>query len=108
MSMLGSLVVSLFMMALVFVVLSILCAMVIILSKVLALVGNKGKQTVADNSVSMVTKLNESTKESNFSTGELKLIGTDEKTAAIIMAIVSHESKIPLSSLIFKSIKVVE
>ena len=40
--------------------------------------------------------------------GELKLFDVDEKTAAIIMAIVSHESKIPLSELQFKSIKALD
>ena len=40
--------------------------------------------------------------------GELELIGTDEKTAAIIMAIVSDKSGIPLNRLAFKSIKLME
>jgi hypothetical protein len=38
---------------------------------------------------------------------ELNLINVDEKTAALIMAIVSHESEIPLSELAFTSIKLV-
>lgn len=37
--------------------------------------------------------------------GEVALIDVDEKTAACIMAIVSHETGIPLSELIFKKIK---
>jgi len=40
--------------------------------------------------------------------GELKLFGVDEKTAAIVMAIVSDESKISLAELRFKSIKLME
>ena len=40
--------------------------------------------------------------------GELELINTDEKSAAIIMAIVSDKSGIPLNRLSFKSIKLVE
>ena len=40
--------------------------------------------------------------------GELELIGTDEKTAAIIMAIVSDKSGIPLNRLAFKSIRLME
>ena len=36
--------------------------------------------------------------------GELALYNVDEKTAACIMAIISDETKIPLSQLIFKSI----
>lgn len=40
--------------------------------------------------------------------GEVDLIGVDEKTAAVIMAIVSQQSEIPLNKLSFKSIKLVE
>lgn len=42
-----------------------------------------------------------------FSSGTLKLRGVDEKTAAMIMAIVSDESEIPLSELCFKSIRLI-
>lgn len=40
--------------------------------------------------------------------GELELVETDEKTAAIIMAIVSDKSGIPLNRLSFKSIRLME
>ncbi len=42
------------------------------------------------------------------SSGELKLVGVDEKTAAIIMAIVSEQSDIPLSELQFKTIRALD
>ena len=42
------------------------------------------------------------------SIGSLELIGTDEATAAIIMAIVSDKSGIPLNRLEFKSIRLLE
>ncbi len=42
------------------------------------------------------------------SAGQLDLYDVDEKTAAVIMAIVSHESGIPLNRLQFKSIKAIE
>ena len=42
------------------------------------------------------------------SSGELELVGTDEKTAAVIMALVSHNSGIPLNRLSFKSIRLME
>lgn len=42
-----------------------------------------------------------------FSSGRLILRRVDEPTAAMIMAIVSDESGIPLSELCFKSIKLV-
>ena len=40
--------------------------------------------------------------------GEIELIGTDEKTAAVIMAIVSQQSGIPLNRLSFKSIRLLD
>ena len=46
--------------------------------------------------------------EEEFSSGTLKLKGCDEKTAAMIMAIVSDNTGIPLSELVFKSITLVE
>lgn len=39
--------------------------------------------------------------------GEVLLVDVDEKTAACIMAIVSHETGIPLSELVFKKIKAI-
>ena len=44
----------------------------------------------------------------DFSSGTLRLKGCDEKTAAMIMAIVSDNTGIPLSELVFKSITLVE
>ena len=40
--------------------------------------------------------------------GELELVETDEKTAAVIMALVSYKSGIPLNRLSFKSIRLME
>lgn len=40
--------------------------------------------------------------------GEIALFDVDEKTAATIMAIISHETKIPLNQLVFRSIRAVE
>ena len=42
------------------------------------------------------------------SCGELDLIDTDEKTAAVIMALVSYKSGIPLNRLSFKTIRLME
>ncbi len=44
----------------------------------------------------------------NENNGEVELIGTDEKTAAVIMAIVSQKSGIPVNRLSFKSIKLLD
>ena len=46
--------------------------------------------------------------EEEFSSGTLKLKNCDEKTAAMIMAIIADETKTPLNELVFKSIKLVE
>ena len=46
--------------------------------------------------------------EEEFSSGALKLKNCDEKTAAMIMAIVADDTGIPLNELVFKSIKLVE
>lgn len=42
------------------------------------------------------------------SAGKLDLVNVDDKTAAVIMAIVSNESGIPLNRLQFNSIKKIE
>lgn len=66
---------------------------------------NQENQTSAD----IITKTgNTCENEEIMGYGELKLYGVDEKTAAIIMAIVSDESNIPLCELQFKSIKLIE
>ncbi|HAZ18549.1 MAG TPA: hypothetical protein DCY74_08450 [Clostridiales bacterium] len=44
----------------------------------------------------------------HVSCGTMKLIGVDEPTAAMVMAIVSDKTDIPLEELCFKSIKAIE
>lgn len=106
MSILESLVVSLFCIVMVFFVLSFLCLMLKVLSLLLAGTGRKrtGKAAIENEAVTSAAE----TDAIGVSSGELKLIDVDEKTAAMIMAIVSHESQIPLSELVFKSIRTVE
>ena len=109
MSITESLYVSLFCIGLVFFVLSSLFALVKILSKVLSIIGDKKTGIpVTSTKVVALTEKDGDTDANAFSTGEPKLSGVDEKTAAMIMAIVSYESKIPLSELFFKSIKAIE
>ena len=45
---------------------------------------------------------------SGVSQGQVELIDTDEKEAAVIMAIVSNKTGIPLERLSFKSIKLID
>ena len=108
MSFLDSLGVSLFGISVVFVVLIALSAVVTIQSKLVN--AFKIRVNVPAKPV-RVTKTDGNivaAAQTDTAAGELKLIDVEERTAAIIMAIVSHESQIPLSELQFKSIKAVE
>ena len=73
--------------------------------------GKKNKNPAPSSSASApVTEQKTVTEDKGeeFSSGTLKLKGCDEKTAAMIMAIVSDNTGIPLSELVFKSIKLVD
>lgn len=119
MTFVDSLWVSLLGMAVVFSVLIILSFIITILSRVLGLVAKGGHErdeaalpgryagSEAQGAEGTVPYLLEEP-DGEWSTGELKLIGVDEKTAAMIMAIVSDESQIPLSQLQFKTIKAID
>ncbi len=109
MSIIESLGVSLFSIALVFFVLSSIFALIKLLSVILQKIENKKSDTpVINNEDAKVLSTIENNETVAFSSGQLKLFNVDEKTAAMIMAIVSDESKIPLSELCFKSIRAIE
>ncbi|MGI6083869.1 MAG: OadG family protein [Acetivibrionales bacterium] len=102
MSFLDSLLISFFGLGLVFVVLIGLSAVITLESKVFRFfkahkkeADTKRPDNPAINTDDMV----------DAGAGDLKLVGVDERTAAMIMAIVSDESGIPLSELQFKNIK---
>lgn len=91
-------------------ILAVIAVLIILVSKVIrAIEGAASKKsapapvaapvTAAPAGVPMPAGMNQ---------GELELVNTDEKTAAVIMAIVSDKSGIPLNRLSFKSIKLVE
>jgi len=90
-------------------ILAVIALLIILVSKVIRVIENAAnrKKAVAASEqtasapagVPMPSGMNQ---------GELELVGTDEKTAAIIMAIVSDKSGIPLNRLAFKSIKLME
>ncbi len=108
MNIIETLAVSLFCIALVFFVLSFLFLLVQILTKVLGAINTKLIAATDNKTLVQDTYSNEAVDSNGYSSGELKLLNVDEKTAALIMAIVSDETKIPLSELIFKSIKAVD
>ncbi|HHW21957.1 MAG TPA: hypothetical protein GXX26_03620 [Clostridiaceae bacterium] len=95
-----SLIILVFGLGLVFVVLIALCGVISLESKLLE--AFKPKKPAEKKPVEEAEEVPEAT------CGELKLIGVEEKTAAMIMAIVSDESGIPLSELQFKSIKALD
>lgn len=102
-----SLLVSVFGLAIVFVVLVALSLVITLLSKILGAFRKKEK-TPQGAPGNIPQQAAAETQDAGIAAGELKLIDVDEKTAAIIMAIVSHESGIPLSELQFKSIKALD
>ncbi|MBE3102325.1 MAG: OadG family protein [Firmicutes bacterium] len=108
MSVAESVVVAMFTLSLVFVVLAILYAMVMVLSAVLRT--KVSRQAVVENTKDLAETANKDLDMDviRASSGEIKLKNVDEKTAAMIMAIVSDESQISLSELCFKSITAVE
>lgn len=108
MSLIDSLLLSVFGMLVVFVVLVALIFFVKIQSAVANAISNNDKKTVKEEIKTQEVVKEQSADDAGWTAGELKLIGVDEKTAAMIMAIVSDESKIPLSELQFKSIRAVE
>ncbi|MCQ2532391.1 MAG: OadG family protein [Saccharofermentans sp.] len=91
----------------VFAVLCIICILITISGKIFSsLVKDEKKPAPAVAATPAAPA--EPVKEEEFSSGSLRLKGCDEKTAAMIMAIVSDNTGIPLSELIFKSITLIE
>ena len=90
-------------------ILAIIAALIILVSKVIrAIEGAATKKAPATPAAATPAAPAGVPMPAGMNQGELELINTDEKTAAIIMAIVSDKSGIPLNRLSFKSIKLVE
>lgn len=94
-------------------ILALLAVLVLLLSKGIRLVESftgkrkttKGQQPQSAGSTPTAAA---SPLPENADAGRLDVYDVDEKTAAVIMAIVSNESGIPLNRLLFKSIKRIE
>ncbi|MBE6772925.1 MAG: hypothetical protein E7544_01750 [Ruminococcaceae bacterium] len=89
-------------------ILAVIAGLIILVSKAIRGIeaaADKKKPVVAENVASAPSGV---PMPEGMNQGELELVGTDEKTAAIIMAIVSDKSGIPLNRLSFKSIKLME
>ena len=92
----------------VFGVLFIMYVLISIAGKILAAATKDSGKAEAKPAVAAAAPAAAPAAEEEFSSGTLKLKGCDEKTAAMIMAIVADDTGIPLSELVFKSIKLVE
>ncbi len=93
-------------------ILATIACLILLLSKVIRTLESKGKDTAteavtAPAAVAVAEPVGDPLPETE-SQGELTLIKTDEQTAAMIMAIVSDMSGIPLNKLCFHSIKLME
>lgn len=103
--------VSLFGILMVFLLLIILAVLIMIISRVVrlgeSLADKKSKKNPASDKPAPVQQSAAAGAPlpGTQSQGTLELDGVDEPTAAVIMAIVSDESGIPLNRLLFKSIK---
>ena len=74
----------------------------------IAKIGSKEEPAKAPAAPAAAPAAAAASSEEVFSSGSLKLKNCDEKTAAMIMAIVADDTGIPLSELVFKSIKLVD
>ena len=92
----------------VFGVLFIMYVLISLAGKILAAATKDSGKAEAKPAVAAAAPAAAPAAEEEFSSGTLKLTGCDEKTAAMIMAIVADDTGIPLSELVFKSIKLVE
>lgn len=91
----------------VFIMLAILCLFIPLISRCVQFFEQRGKKpTPAAKPAAPASQAAPAAEPAGGTYGgEVALIDVDEKTAACIMAIVSHETGIPLSELIFKKIK---
>lgn len=95
---------ALFVMAVVFGVLAVLYLLIIVNSAIFRK-GKKSAPSAVTETAGGAAASPIGAPAADLSAGKLKLQDVDEKTAAMIMAIVSDESGIPLSELCFKSIR---
>lgn len=106
MSISDSILVSLFGISIVFIVLIALSWLIKIQSILFGTIAKKNKKTIKKTDDRQKPMTTENVIE--VANGQLSIIDVDEKTAALVMAIVSDELQVPLSELQFKYIKAVD
>lgn len=106
MTLINSLSVAFILMTIVFIVLAVLFTLLRLQTSIL---GNfKSNENKPANNTGVNEKIASAPKPIEISTGELELIGVNEETAAMVMAMASYELNIPLNELQFKSIKALD
>ena len=90
----------------VLIILALLACIIVVLSKIIRIFTEKDKKK--SEKVSAAQESPVTAPQTVQPSGALELYKVDEKTAATVMAIVSHNSDIPLERLQFKSIRLVE
>ena len=89
-------------------ILAVIACLIIYVSKFIRMMEEKAAAAKKADIVEVNLTAKPAAMPADTMTGELELVKTDEKTAAVIMAIVSDQSGIPLNRLSFKSIKLME
>lgn len=89
-------------------ILAIIAVLIILLSKIVRLIEGIAEKKASKKTAAPAVATQPVSAPEGVTSGEIDLIGTDEKTAAVIMAIVSEKSGIPLNRLSFKSIKLID
>ena len=89
-------------------ILATIAVLIILVSKVIRAIESKTSSSSSVSTPAVTPAPTGVPMPEGMNQGELELVETDEKTAAIIMAIVSDKSGIPLNRLSFKSIKLME
>lgn len=103
-SVLDALMIALSGIVIVFLMLALLWGVIAVISRVM---GALGKHTAHPASVSAAAPAAAAPAAAPAPAPQVKLEGVSEVEAACVMAIVSHETGIPLDQLVFKSIKAV-
>ena len=88
--------------------LALIAVCILLISKIIRIVEAKATKKTAEPVQTSLAESGAPVAADGVNNGEVDLIGVDEKTAAVIMAIVSQKSDIPLNRLSFKSIKLID
>jgi Na+-transporting methylmalonyl-CoA/oxaloacetate decarboxylase gamma subunit len=106
MTLINSLSVALILMTIVFIVLAVLFLLLKLQTSIFS--SFKSNENKPENNIQVNEKVTPVPESIELSTGELELIGVDEETAAMVMAMASNELNIPLDEIQFKSIKALD